>query len=103
MNKATDQLLSAIDENKNRVRKQHRTQNVIPIITPSDNCQVNVDKYVKEANKLHEPLFNHSVRWESNCWDIKGFESTVTTRSVTHASNILFTQDNGLDKKNKIP
>lgn len=103
MTKANNQLKPANDGNKNRGRKYIREQNVIAVITPSDNCQENLKEYIEKAVKLHEPLFEHKVIWQNDCWDIKGFESTVTTRSVTHASNILFTQDNGLDKKIKSP
>jgi hypothetical protein len=98
---AFNEKKSADDKNKNRKRIKRRKQNVISIMTPSDNCQENLQQYVEEAVKLHKPLFNFGINWDSNVWDIRGFESTVTTRSVTNACNILFTQDNGLGKKIK--
>ncbi len=78
-----------------------RKQNTIIPINPSSNCLDNIKNYIAHAKKIHGPIFDNSVDWNSHIWNIKGFESTVTTRSVTHACNIIYTQDNNLGKKIK--
>lgn len=52
--------------------------------------------------KYSRTIVDHTVNWNAYTWNIAGFESTVTTRAVTHAANILFTEDCGKAKKVKI-
>ncbi|WP_102553094.1 hypothetical protein [Vibrio splendidus] len=81
--------------------KTRRKQDVITLFIPTDNCLNNMKSFIDRAKKLHEPLFDYKVHWDKSTWNIAGFESTITTRSVTHAANILFTADNEKAKKVK--
>lgn len=83
-------------------RKKSLQQNTISLFTPADNCYENMAGFIESAKNIHAPLFDHTVNWNAYTWNIAGFESTVTTRAVTHAANILFTEDCGKAKKVKI-
>lgn len=83
-------------------RNKRREQNMIVLFQPSDNCQDNLSQFVAGAKKIHGPMFEHGVNWNQPIWDIRGFESTITLKDLAHASNVLFTQDNGKGAKVKV-
>lgn len=89
-----------LSQNKKRVKR--RSQDVITLFTPSDNCKENLESYIESAIKLHQPMFDYGVKWEDYTWNIRGFESTTRLRDVTHDANIIFTQSNGLKPQQKV-
>ena len=87
---------------KKKSRVKRRSQDVITLFTPLDNCKENLATYVKSAKKIHRPMFDYGVKWEDYTWNIRGFESTTRLRDVTHDANIIFTQSNGLKPRKKV-
>jgi hypothetical protein len=87
---------------KKQKRVKRRSQDVIELFTPSDNCKENLEAYIQSAKKLHLPMFDYGVKWNNYTWNIRGFESTTSLKDVTHDANILFTQSNGLKPREKV-
>ena len=69
--------------------------------TPTTNCEENFVLLVNVSQKLCELIFKDKVAWQSHIWEISGMESTVSLRSTTQKSNVLFTQRSGLKKLHK--
>jgi hypothetical protein len=74
-----------------------REDNVVSVFKPSDNSAKNLENFI-EINKksIFVALFEHTLNWESQLWDIKGFESTTRAPKANQAKKIRFTQFNGL-------
>lgn len=69
--------------------------------TPTQNCEQNYAQLIAVGQKLCSLVFQGQVDWHSNIWNISGFESTVSVRSVAEKSNVLFTQRSGLKVRHK--
>ncbi len=105
MNNITDDKslsVGSTDTPKQSKRVKRRTQDVLTLFQPTDNCQENLSTFIENAKKILGPMFNHGIHWNDYCWNIRGFESTTGLKNVTHDANILFTQSNGLKPKQKI-
>ncbi|MCS6210774.1 hypothetical protein [Shewanella baltica] len=84
------------------LRSKRREQDTIVLFHPSDSCQENLHHFIAGAKKIHGSMFDYGVNWDDLIWDIRGFESTTSLKDLTHASNVLFTQDNGKGPKIKV-
>ena len=105
MSDIKDKSLLDSDSNnppKKKSRVKRRSQDVIALFTPSDNCKENIETYIENAKKLHRAMFNYGVKWNTYTWNIRGFESTTRLRDVTNDANIIFTQSNGLKPRQKV-
>lgn len=81
--------------------KETPLDNIARLWSPTQNCEENFAQLLTLAYKLCVQIFKGKIDWNSHVWDISGFESTVSLRSVTARSNILFTQRSGLKKGQK--
>lgn len=102
MSKNNNSPKGATDKAKGKGRIKSREQNTIAVFTPSDNYLDNLTEFIESAQKIHGAMFNYGIRWDKHTWNIQGFESTVSLKTVTHEANVLFTTSNGLGVKQKV-
>lgn len=75
--------------------------NIASLWTPTQDREDNFAQLIELGQKLCTVVFKGQVDWNDHIWNISGFESTVSVRSVTTKSNILFTQRSGLGRRQK--
>jgi|GEM_PF-2417882 len=92
--------LSLVDQLSDQEQNIKLAQ-VLRLWKPTDNCEENFADLIDLGARLCQIVFKGQVSWHDASWNISGFESTVSVRSVAHKSNILFTQRSGLQKFQK--
>lgn len=92
--------LSLVDQLSEQEQNAKLAQ-VLRLWKPTDNCEENFADLIDLGARLCQIVFKGQVSWHDASWNISGFESTVSVRSVAHKSNILFTQRSGLQKFQK--
>ena len=94
-------LMSSLLPNVSVQEKENPLGKIAQLWTPTMNCEQNFAQLVELGQKLCTLVFKGKVDWSSHVWNLSGFESTVSIRSVTDQSNVLFTQRSGLQRKRK--
>lgn len=101
MSKSNALKLQVLLPNQDRQDQESPLGKIARLWTPTTNCEENFALLVNVSQKLCELIFRGKVAWQSHIWEISGMESTVSLRSTTQKSNVLFTQRSGLKKLHK--
>ncbi|MDX1537278.1 hypothetical protein [Arsukibacterium sp.] len=101
MSKSNALQLQVLLPNQDAQEHDNPLGKIVQLWTPTTNCEQNFALLVKVSQKLCKLIFRDKVDWQSHIWDLRGFESTVSLRSTTQKSNVLFTQRSGLKKRHK--